>query len=67
MSSAINHRKRSRYQEQKKGAAYRAQRRQAYYRDVPDRVNLGLLGKLKAAFHRRAQNPDKDAPESENA
>lgn len=54
MSSAINHRKRSRYAEQKKAGAYRAQRRQAFYRETYDRRNRGILGVLGKMFHRRA-------------
>ena len=53
MSSAMNHRKRSRYSEQRKGAAFRAQSRQAFYRDGVNRANKGVFDRLKALFHRK--------------
>ena len=62
MSSAINHRKRSRYSYQTQGSAFRAHDRGALYRTVNDRNNRGLLGKLASMFHRRAphQAPSKE-------
>lgn len=51
MSSAANHRKRSHYSHQAKGAAFSASSRQAFYRDTYDQRNRSILGQL---FHRRA-------------
>mgnify|MGYP007070074106 CR=1 FL=1 len=65
MSSKMNHRKRSRYSYQMKGAAFSASSRQAYYREMPNKANAGLLSRL---FHRRAPKQADPAPEqSENA
>ena len=62
MSSAINHKKRSRYSHQMRGAAFRASSRQAYYRDVNDRRNRGALGILGKLFHRRSPKQAESAP-----
>lgn len=58
MSSKMNHRKRSRYSYQMKGAAYSAASRQAYYREMPKKANAGLLSRL---FHRRAPKQSTEA------
>lgn len=50
MSSKMNHKKRPRYSESMKGGAFRASGRQAYYRELPNKANAGLLSRL---FHRK--------------
>lgn len=54
MSSAMNHKKRSRYSEQVKGGAFYAQSRRAFYNTSRDSGNRSILGLMAKAFHRRA-------------
>ena len=54
MSSAMNHKKRSRYSEQRKGGAFAAQSRRALYNTSRDNSNRNALGILGRMFHRRA-------------
>ena len=51
MSSAINHKKRSRYSEQRKGGAFAASSRRAIYNDAYRKANQSVMARL---FHRRA-------------
>ena len=53
MSSAMNHKKRSGYSYNMRGAAFRAQSRQAFYRDGAKKANLNVFARLKALFHRK--------------
>lgn len=54
MSSAINHKKRSRFSEHAKGGAFAASSRRAFYNTAYDRNNLNALGALGRMFHRRS-------------
>ena len=64
MSTAMNHRKRSCYSYQKRGGAFTAASRQAFYRDTIRERNRGLLGRLASRFHRKSPRP---APDKEPA
>jgi len=59
MSSAMNHKKRSRYSHKIKGGAFNASSRRAFYRDTYSRNGRGFLSRL---FHRRSpkQTPSKE-------
>ena len=59
MSSAMNHKKRSCYSEQRKGAAFRASSRQAFYRTAYDNNNRGLLSRISSVMRRKV--PQKPA------
>ena len=63
MSSAVNHKKRSRYSEKIKAAAYRAESRKAYYRTGYDRSNRSILGRMASMLHRRAPRESSAAAE----
>ena len=54
MSSAMNHKKRSRYSEQVKGGAFAAPSRRAFYNTARDNSNRSVLGRVAKMFHRRA-------------
>jgi len=53
MSSKMNHKKRSRYSEQIKGAAFKASSRQAFYRTAYDNHNMNIFGRMAAFLHRK--------------
>ena len=54
MSSAINHKKRSRYSEQIKGGAFRAEASRTFYKTALDNRNRGVFSRMARIFHRKA-------------